>query len=148
MFVATDGRTLRTIIRDRIADDCSISWEELAELFDFDVLSVIGKDRVAFRTGNDTVVKVARDAWAIGLNEDEYKFWDTFGTATLFAPVLNVAPDFAWIEMPYCEPAPDEMEAYREKVEGAGYTVPDLTTSCIGWYNGEVVCFDYPEATV
>jgi hypothetical protein len=110
-----------------------------------------GCDRLVFRTGEGTVIKIPRAEDRIDINYDESAIWSQYGGCNIFAPILETGPSSIWIEMVWCQPPENEDHAisiFREKIEETPIEIYDLHADNIGWFNGELVCYDYPEVHI
>lgn len=63
---------------------------------------VIATTRNVYRTGRDTVIKVAQKPRFKSVNEREYEHWQEYKDSTVFAPIVDHTPDFSKIEMVEC----------------------------------------------
>jgi len=125
-----------------------VKIKEELEYNNYIVLSDVGVHRIVFKSPNNTVIKVARNNDEIDQNYDEAAIWSQKKDKNVFCPVINTCPHHTWIEMKYCNPAPNEIKTYKEKLDNYNYSISDLHPDNIGRINDEsnnLVCFDYPD---
>lgn len=114
-------------------------------------VGVIATTRRVYRTERGTVIKTPKQDRHVELNEREVERWEEFQDPTIFAPIVDYAPDYQWIEMAECitigrTPNKPLLNAFEEKMSTMGFDIKDMHQGNIGILpaNREIVCFDYP----
>jgi len=114
-------------------------------------IGVTATTRRVYRTESGTVIKTPKKDLHLELNEQEVEHWEEFQDPTIFAPIVDYAPDYQWIEMAECWTIGQTREnrlldAFEEKMSKRGFDIIDMHQGNIGILpaNREIVCVDYP----
>lgn len=109
-----------------------------------------GLERFVFSTGKNTVIKIVKNESLKIVNKNEAVAYFRIEDPTLLCPVINHGPEYKWIEMKRCEPAPERIDEYWKKLEESSLDICDIHRDNIGVLSEQdaLVCYDYPSVTV
>lgn len=125
--------------------------------FDPDDILGIGAGRLIFNWDDETVLKASPNSMGDEQNETEVKIWTKISSAgqKYLAPIPTSAwaDDFSWIKMKKVTNAEETYEAFETQKEeqirtllsGYGVTLHEVE---VGYYNGQLVAFDYGSAEI
>lgn len=121
--------------------------------FDADSILGIGAGRLILELDEETVLKASPNPMGDEQNRCEVEIWNNVPDAgrTHLAPIIAYADDYSWVKMKRVDDAEDTYEAFanekeeriRDILAGYGVTLHEVE---VGYYNGNLVAFDYGSA--